>query len=449
MRRLLPLLLLALFATAPLSAATPALRQNVVLVSIDGLSSELYLRADELGLKIPHLRRLIREGSHAQGVESVMPSLTFPAHVTLITGVGPLRHGVIANGLFDPGYLRGAGPYTFYEDIKSRTLFDAVAERGGASGAVWWPVTMAAPPIAHNLPDLGIEDVLHARLVLHLSSPDVRALIPSPETIVGMGGSDELDGLRARLGIEFIRRQLPLVAIHFIELDTAAHAHGPRSAEALAALEKTDGLLGEILEAVRAAGTEDRTTVAVVSDHGFLPVHTEVRAGAVFATLGLLETGADGKLTKWLAYPWGVGGSLAVYLHPDAPEGTAARLDAVLALLESRPEYGVHRLYRGEELERLGGFPGAYAVLDAAEGFFFSNNLASPGVLPARLRGVHGQVPTRPGLSAGLVIRGPGIQAGKNIGNIRLVDVAPTLARILGVELGSVEGRVLEEIFIK
>ncbi|HEX5720948.1 MAG TPA: alkaline phosphatase family protein, partial [Thermoanaerobaculia bacterium] len=237
------------------------------------------------------------------------------------------------------------------------------------------------------------------------------------------------------------------LAVHFTELDTAEHDHGPRSTEALAALEKIDGFIGEILAAVRAGGIEGETTVAVVSDHGFLPVAKEVRPGSLFAALGLLDVDAEGTLTAWRAFPWFAGGSTAIYLHPDAPAGTAQIVDKAIDLLASRPERPVRKVYRGEELARLGGFPGAYAVLDAESGFFFSSRLAGPVILDATLRGVHGHTPDREGLAASLLIRGPKIRAGQRIGKVDIRDVAPTLARVLGVDLGPVEGRVLEEIF--
>jgi arylsulfatase A-like enzyme len=66
----------------------------VVLVAIDGLRPEYVLEADRRGLKIPTLRRFVREGAHAAGVVGVVPTLTYPSHATLLTGVAPARHGI-------------------------------------------------------------------------------------------------------------------------------------------------------------------------------------------------------------------------------------------------------------------------------------------------------------------------------------------------------------------
>jgi predicted AlkP superfamily pyrophosphatase or phosphodiesterase len=447
MKNALATLCLALLLTpAAAAAGIAAEARHVVLISVDGMGNDLLLHADELGLKIPHMRRLMREGTLAEGALSVVPSVTFTAHTTMITGVDPVRHGVVNNTIFDPGSVKGAGLYIFAEDVTARTLFDAAAAKGLDSAAVWWPVTGGAP-IGFNLPDISANNLKEARTLLHLSSPAVREVIGAPESVLGIGGENDVqDGLRTKVAIAALARKPHLLAVHFTELDGAEHFHGPRSKEAVEVLEKTDGYIGEILSAVEKAGIQGATTVLVTSDHGFQPVEKVVRIGSLFANLGLIEM-KDGRLVSWRAFPWSAGGSLAVYIAPGAPDGTTALVDQVLGILSSRPDYGVRQVYRGADLEKLGGYPGAYTVLDAAPGFTFSSRLEGPLLEPTDERGDHGQMPDRPGLAASLIVQGPGIKKGNRIGMVRLHDIAPTLARILGLDLGPVDGRVLEEIF--
>jgi predicted AlkP superfamily pyrophosphatase or phosphodiesterase len=425
----------------------------VILISIDGMASGYLARADALGLKIPNLRRLQSEGTTAEAARSVMPSVTFPSHVTMITGVNPSRHGVVSNDFLDrrdPGQLQGAGSYVFYEDITARTLFDAVRARGGTSGAVWWPVTVGAP-VDFNFPDYAAPTLRDARMLLGFSSPEVRQLVGSPETLLGIGEDTELDALRARIAVAFLEHRPQFLAVHFIALDTASHDHAPYSPEALATLEGGGGALpppgAPPAGPPPPPGLWDETTLIVTSDHGFVPVERQVRIGALFMSLGLLAVQDDGRLASWAAFPWSDGGAVAIYLNPQAPPATAAKVDKALALLASYPEYGIHKVYRGEELARSEGYPGAYAVLDTEVGFTFSGKLDGPVVSPTPLRGVHGQSPDRPELFACLVIRGPGIRQGARIPAVRLLDIAPTVAQILHLDLGPVEGRVLTEVF--
>src|SRR5262245_25967081 len=113
----------------------------VLLISVDGMMPESYLEPDKLGLQIPNIRALVSDGAHATGVTSVMLTVTFPAHTTMITGVPPARHGIPTNDIFDPDEKLGGGWYFYYRDIKAPTLFDLARRAALKTATVTWPVT--------------------------------------------------------------------------------------------------------------------------------------------------------------------------------------------------------------------------------------------------------------------------------------------------------------------
>src|SRR5215470_11487073 len=127
---------------APAAAAPP--RPHVVIVSVDGLRPDTYLEADRLGLKIPTLRRLMREGTVAAGAMSVLPSVTYPAHTTIATGVFPARHGIVTNYAWDPVDKNLTGWWWYAEDIRAPTLWDAARAAGRKVALIDWPVTVGA-----------------------------------------------------------------------------------------------------------------------------------------------------------------------------------------------------------------------------------------------------------------------------------------------------------------
>src|SRR5690242_7478270 len=97
-----PLPLLAA-AVQLLFLATPARPQSALLViSLDGMRPDYVTGADRHNLKIPHLRRLLAEGAHATGVRGVLPTVTYPSHTTILTGVWPMKHGIYSNVVTDP-----------------------------------------------------------------------------------------------------------------------------------------------------------------------------------------------------------------------------------------------------------------------------------------------------------------------------------------------------------
>jgi arylsulfatase A-like enzyme len=214
-------------------------------------------------------------------------------------------------------------------------------------------------------------------------------------------------------------------------------------------IERLDSHLGTLFDELRALGRFDETTIILVSDHGFLPIEKEVRVGTLLRTLGLLEADAQGKVTTWKAYFWPQGGSGAIYLHPLATAEDRRKVDDVLRLLQQNPAWGVGRVLRGADLTALGDLAGAYAVLDALPGFCFGRPVDATALVGPKLGGIHGHLPSRPDLRASFIARGPGIRKNHDLGLVRLLDVAPTVARVLGVNLGKVEGRVLAEAFVK
>jgi predicted AlkP superfamily pyrophosphatase or phosphodiesterase len=434
-----------LLVERPKASAEP-----VVLISIDGLMPEYYLEPDRLRLQIPNLRALVREGAFAVGAVSVLPSVTFPAHTTMITGVNPRRHGIGTNEVFDPDGSLGGGWHWYYDDIKVPTLFDRARTSNLKTAAVTWPVTAGAP-IDFNLPDMyPVPNLREAKNLLSLArggrdAPPWREVLQGPHDLVNMK-----DEVRTKVAVRFLRERPDLTVVHFLELDSAQHSHGPRAPEALATLERIDGYLGQILEAVRAEGQWDTTTVMVVSDHGFVTVEREVRIGVLLRTLGLLQTDARGRVTFWRAMPWVSGGTAAIYLRSDATAADRRKVDDAIRLLRSNPVYGVAKVWREHELVDAGGFPGAYLALEAEPGFAFSSALHVSeliGEIPPR--GTHGHSPTRSELRGAFVMRGPRVRRNKNLGIVRLADVAPTAAKILGFDLGEVEGRVLTSAFTK
>src|SRR5690242_6588558 len=111
--------------------ATVARSQSpLLLISIDGMRPDYVIKADEHGLKIPHLRRLSAEGAHAAGVRGVLPTVTYPSHTTILTGVWPVKHGIYSNLVTDPLGKNPDGWYWYAEDIRTPTLWEAAANAG-------------------------------------------------------------------------------------------------------------------------------------------------------------------------------------------------------------------------------------------------------------------------------------------------------------------------------
>jgi hypothetical protein len=229
--------------------------------------------------------------------------------------------------------------------------------------------------------------------------------------------------------------------VHLTSLDHEEHQSGPFSPASLATLETLDSAVAELVGAAdRAAG--GRATVAVVSDHGFLPVERELDLGVALHQLGLLSFDSDtaSRPSDWAAAVWSAGGSAAVMVKDSADTARLGQVRALLDSLAADTANGIASLIDADSLRALGGFPGAAFLVNMRSGFTTGYRTTGPLVTTAMSRGGHGQLPDVPEMRASLFLLGPSVPAGRSLGVVDMRDVAPTLARLLGLTVPGAEG---------
>src|SRR5215213_7260852 len=254
-------------------ALAPRTDSHVIMISIDGLVPEYYTSPAQLGLKVPTLGLMKLGGAYADGVEGVYPSVTYPAHTTLVTGVYPAAHGIVNNHIFEaPPDPQTKEWYFFSRDLKSETLWTLAKEAGLSTAAVGWPVTVGAE-IDYLVPEIWdpAEMSPTPKRSIQYSTPGLlEKALASPS---GSAADASTDARRTAIGEFVINSYKPnLMLIHLVDLDKAHHKFGPRAPEAMNVIERQDGYIARIIEATRKAGIFEKTTFFIVSDHGFAPV---------------------------------------------------------------------------------------------------------------------------------------------------------------------------------
>ncbi len=438
--------LLSFISLLALSLAASAQRRvtPVVLISIDGLKPDYVLDANRHSLKLPNLRRFVKEGAFATSVAGVTPTVTYPSHTTLVTGVSPAKHGIYANTPFDP-FSKNQGGWCWYaEDIRVPTLWEACAQSGLKTASVDWPVTVGAK-IDFNIVQMWRAATPDDRkLIRALSTP---GLLTEAERVVGNypEGYDytiAADQRRAAFNVYLLEKKRPaFLTTYFAGLDEVQHAHGPDSLEAYAALEAIDALVGQVRAAAEKLGN-GKAVMAVASDHGFSPVGKSLNLNAAFREAGLIEVEA-GKVKSWRAITWDSGGMAAVMLKDKNDEDARLKIRQVLQRLADDPESGLFKWYTGDIAQTLGGFPDAAFVVGTRAGTYIGGSLDLPVIRSRKPGGGHGFLAELPEMDSSFFIAGAGIQVGKNLGRIDMRDIAPTLAGSLGVKLPTAEGRDL------
>lgn len=426
----------------------PASTSNhVVIISLDGFAG---WALDDPHLPVPTLRRLAARGALARGMRPVNPTVTWPNHTSMVTGVTPAKHGVLFNGILvrEPGVAPRIEPWRDKKEmVRARTLYDAVHERGLTTAQVDWVAIQNAPTITWAFPE----------------RPDPQGQIARELAKAGVISEADLTAFASRnivfrdhiwtsAAAHILRQHRPnLLLFHLLNLDSTQHRYGPRTPASMTTMALNDGQVGRIVETLEETGLMPRTTIFVVSDHGFKTVKRQIRPNAAFAKAGLL-TLAEGKVSKAEAYSVPEGGTAMVYVTvPDADGAILKRVRAVLEGLE-----GIEQIIEPSEYASL-GLPQpaennqmAALFLKAREGYAFTAAPTEPAVLdaPPGSLGAHGYISTDPDIQALFIASGRGIKPGVTLDAVRTIDIAPTAAQLLGVELKDVEGRALTEILL-
>lgn len=434
-----------LWPTASAQRAPAAAARHVVLISLDGLPAQAL---DDPYLPLPALRDLVRRGARAKVMRPVNPTVTWPNHTSLVTGVTAAKHGVLFNGILvrEPGVPPRIEPWRDKSEmVRARTLYDVAHDRGLTTAQVDWVAIQNAPTITWAFAERPDPSSAVAR--------ELAAAGAISEADLGSFATRNIvwrDRMWTAAAAHIIRAHRPnLMMFHLLNLDSTHHRYGPRTPAALTAMTLLDAQVREILDAVRDAKIESRTTIIVVSDHGFRQVKRQIALNAAFTAAGLNSV-KDGKLVHCDAYAVPEGGSALVYVTTPDPGGeilararrAVQEVEGIAAIVEPA-DFARYGLPRPEDNPQMG----ALFVLPR-EGYAFTAALGDRPVVDAAEGGLgaHGYVASDPELGAIFIAAGAGIRRGVSLDAIDNVDVAPTMAALLGLDLGTVDGRVLVEI---
>lgn len=421
------------FAVSAFSTVFAQTAEHVVIITVDGFRPDFYLDSTWNAFNI---RQLMPSGTYAYGVNSDFPSITYPSHTTIVTGVMPVRHGIYYNSVFEPTGSTGK-IYWNNSSIKVPTLWAAATARGLKVASLLWPVSADAP-VLYDIPDIGS------------LGDSVRELYSKPAGFTRelrenvFGGADKInygkDENTGRIAAYVIKKDKPsLMTIHLFSVDHFQHEQGRSGPLVRAAVADADSAVGIIVAALKDAGIWDKTVIIVTGDHGFLTITETVNPNVWLAGAGLIT---DLKKDEWKAQFYSAGGSTYLYLKDKNDKET---LHKVMQLLDMLPEAERNfiRIIDRPELDRIGANPEVALALSGLSGASFGNDVTGPAVKAAH-GGTHGYFPDFREIQTGFVAHGPGIRQGGMITVMNLRDIAPTVAELLGIPFPSAEGKVPE-----
>lgn len=378
--------------TAPVAATAAA--PKLLLVSIDGL------RADMLDRGIsPNLSRLIDHGVRARWMTPSYPSLTFPNHYTLVTGLRPDHHGIIHNSMHEEEL--GSFRLSRREAVTDARWWGGEpvwvgAEKAGVRTATWsWPGSEAA-----------IQGVRPSQWRTYDAS------VPLPDRVdqvLGWVGQTDADAPR-------------LVTLYMEQVDHAGHDHGPDSPEYAAAIGEVDGAIGRLLDGLHARGLDATTNVIVVSDHGM----ASVPDGQTLAIEDMVDPA--------IATDVSVGQSVGFAPLP------GKQREAEKMLLGAHAHYDCWTRQTLPARWHYGSNPRIPPIVCQMHEGWNALRRDSVAKRTPGTRGSHGYDTALPSMRAVFIGRGPSFKQGKTLDGFDNVDVYPLLTRLLGIPAAPNDG---------
>ena len=428
------------------------------------LSMDAMVREDIAYLQtLPNFKRIMENRAEVDKVLTVFPASTYPAHTTLMTGCYPAKHGVYSNyslRTVSDGISHWPTEHTW---VYAEDIFAAAKRAGCTTASVYWPITANNPNVDYIIneyffyyPDEGkrIEQIFAAQGANEETMKAIRENIryfpretENTKPVV-QNFNDFIMGCTCSL----IRDVQPdVMLVHNCILDSIRHRSGVFGDHIQGALDRTDKWLGDVIDAMEEAGVYEETNFIILSDHGQIDIKQRVNINTLLRQGGFIEVAPDETIYNWHAYAQSNGFSTTVHLTDPTNPKLYDRVYAYLQQLQESGKYGISKIYTKDELLTQYGQSGPYSfMVEAEEGCSFGNSFTDEVILPqpeGKMQGNHGHAP-HIGPQPVFMAHGPAFKAGACLKNANIVDVAPTLAAVLGQTLPDADGRVLSELLI-
>ena len=418
-------------------------RNRLIVLSLDAVGSiDLpYMRT------LPHFRAFMKRAAGCERVVSVYPSLTYPAHTSIMTGLYPANHRIVNNHKIQPEKRK---PDWFWQRcyIHGTTLYDEARRSGLKVATLLWPVTGKAR-IRYNLPEVWANQPWENQISVSISNGTPWYQVDLYRRfgyMVDGVKQPQLDNFVQAGMLYTLRRYQPDVLFaHLTDVDTNRHTFGATVPGIQDALGRHDRRLGELFSLLGSMGWEQKTNVVILGDHCQKDVSMAVYPNYWFRRKGWLTT-EKGMVKEWRVLARECDGACYIYLKNRRDRELAEEVRRLLCRWKEEERSGLEQFFEQPQIRNMGANGDCAFMLEARDGYFYQNECDVPfrqaGYGSGLHAATHGYLPTKENYQTIFFAAGPDFIPGARIGSMRLVDEGPLLAKVLGVSLGDTDGRV-------
>lgn len=427
--------------------------KKLIVVSADALVTEDL----EYLYTLPNYKKYLAGGCIVEKVKSVYPTITYPCHTTMITGVYPEKHGITGNLEFHPGQTSNL-PWLW--DCKwnlwKEDIFTQAKKAGYRTAAVFWPVTGNHLYIDDLIDEYWVQSETDTPSEAYRrmgSNEQMIAITEKNTDFMGKLPHPEIDIFMIDCVCDILRECRPdVLFVHPADIDAARHEYGTFNDKVRETVENTDRYIGQIMETVAELGMLEETNLVLTSDHGQMNINRILNPNVLFAERGLIRVGEDGVMKDWDVWCLSGGMSAGVYLkNPEDPAMYQTVYQMLLQMAEDGI-YGFNKVYTREEVKKEEHLNGDFSFILETDGYTsFGDSYTRPLVTNLDNRdyrygrATHGYLPDK-GPQPVFLAKGPDFKENVVLKQARLIDEAPTFAKLLGVSLDGADGRALTEL---
>ncbi|MDU1054087.1 ectonucleotide pyrophosphatase/phosphodiesterase [Clostridium baratii] len=421
------------------------MKKKFIILSFDAVSNKDF----EYIKNLKNFKELIKDSSYCKNVESVYPSLTYPAHTSISTGKLPINHGIVNNIKVEP-FRKKADWFWTQDYINGKTIYDSAKEKGFRTCSLFWPVTAKSKTIDLNLPEVlpnrfwqnqiivsALNGTLGFQLKINNMFGHLRDGINQPN----------LDNFTFESLMYVLKNDLAdFILVHFTDADTKKHQLGTKNPEINNALNRHDERLGKIVSYLKENNIYDESTIITLGDHGCKDTNFVIKINRLFLEKGYIKVKNE-KIKSYDAYCNYCDGSAYIYLNNKNIKDEIYNLLKDFSLKNNNC---IKNIYSKEEAVSFGADPNSDFMIEANDGYYFINDY-SPNIIEETKGkydlGTHGYFPKDNDYKTFFTIKRQNIKSNYEISSMTLMDEGATIFHILNDQIYNLDGKVITEIF--
>lgn len=426
-------------------------KKKILIISFDAVDgSDL-----DFLCTLPNFSSIIKETSYSKEVETIYPSLTYPAHTSIVTGMKPINHGVINNIKIQPNRCNSSDWFWEQKEVKADSLFDVAKRNGLTCSSILWPVSCKSN-IKYNMPEVFANRKWQNQILVSAlnGNPIYQFKLNKKFAHLRNGvNQPELDNYTINCFLDTLKEyDADVMFLHLTDVDATRHKFGYDSKEAESALRRHDARLGEVLSTLKNLNIFDDTTLILLGDHSMMNTHSVIKLNNLLLNKNWLTLTKDNKnIGSWEVYLNTCDGAAYVYLKDKHNKALLNEVIDTLKKFSSENDDCIKEILTSKEAEKLGADTNCSLMLEAKKGYYFINDFTAPAIESTdekHDKATHGYNPSQYDNGTFFMVKDKSVKKDFNIGPMKLIDEAPTISKIMGETLVNVDGRVLDKIFI-